>query len=394
MIHKRMRTQTLLKILTSIANGARNKREIQDAVKMSWATCSGYVNMLNEHGVIRATPEDKVARQPGPKAFTFSINRDQHLIFGMEVDPRSIVSALVDIGGNEVFSRERRIANPPNSETMIDIILEEYNDVLATTHRREEDVACIALSLTGAIDREKLRWIKSPKFEDVSEIDIGLIARKLPDHISIRIEHDVIARATSVVQSRNLGPTSYVFIHLSDGVGLSYYDGKSFLTGSRGLAGEIGHIPYPGHGLLRPSFCFCKKYGCLETIISSDGITRAINDLKGISFDSYEEALANVTDDEKQRIYEDLLHILIDIFVYVSNIFDPDLLVVGGATLDPWLDSLKRDVPGTLRDRSWMNSPREIIWYTDKESNPADGISRFVAPYVREVLVKKMVSVP
>jgi predicted NBD/HSP70 family sugar kinase len=62
-----------------------------------------------------------------------------------------------------------------------------------------------------------------------------------------------------------------VYVRLSDGVGGGLVVGGQLVTGSAGLAGELGHVTVEPAG--RP--CRCGKRGCLETVASVPAILAA-----------------------------------------------------------------------------------------------------------------------
>lgn len=86
------------------------------------------------------------------------------------------------------------------------------------------------------------------------------------------IENDVRGAAAGILDRRLLGDVSD-FVYLSIGTGISagvVLDGRLH-RGTRGLAGEIGHIVVDSSG---PG-CPCGLTGCLETIASGPAIARA-----------------------------------------------------------------------------------------------------------------------
>jgi glucokinase len=89
------------------------------------------------------------------------------------------------------------------------------------------------------------------------------------------IENDVRAAAAGILDRRLLGDVSD-FVYLSVGTGISagvVLDGRVH-RGTRGLAGEIGHIVVDATG----PRCPCGLNGCLETIASGPAIARAASD--------------------------------------------------------------------------------------------------------------------
>ena len=89
------------------------------------------------------------------------------------------------------------------------------------------------------------------------------------------IENDVRAAATGILERRLLGDVAD-FVYLAVGTGISagvVIDGRVH-RGTRGLAGEIGHIVVDADG----PRCPCGLRGCLETIAAGPAIARAATD--------------------------------------------------------------------------------------------------------------------
>ncbi|WP_223691715.1 ROK family protein [Leifsonia poae] len=87
--------------------------------------------------------------------------------------------------------------------------------------------------------------------------------------VGVRIENDVKAAALGAWHLMGLTGT---LAYLNLGTGLAaglVVDGRVW-RGSRGIAGEIGHIPVDPNGAL----CACGQRGCLETVASGSGIAR------------------------------------------------------------------------------------------------------------------------
>ena len=126
------------------------------------------------------------------------------------------------------------------------------------------------------------------------------------------------------------------------GLGLGIIINGKLYAGKSGYSGEFGHLPIVDNGVL----CRCGKQGCLETIVSATAITRIARQgiLEGKS--SLISELVN-GDDEKIDISMVIEaanrgdQFAISIFseagfwlgkgiVYLIQIFNPELIVLGG----------------------------------------------------------------
>ncbi|MFC7404845.1 ROK family protein [Georgenia alba] len=129
---------------------------------------------------------------------------------------------------------------------------------------------------------------------------------------------------TAYVHETGRRAHNLVYVHLSHGVGLSFVvDGRP-ITGSRGGGGEVGHMTVNRKG---PA-CWCGKYGCLTNYASLPALAA----LEGVAVERLTPRrpgetpaarLGEATVAEAGRWAGRALG-------EVSNLFDPDVLVVGG----------------------------------------------------------------
>lgn len=387
---KRLKHQSLTKIVAAMVSGAKSKRDIQAATGMAWGTCSEHINFLRRAGVV--VPEEGVEStvQPGPKAISFKFVDDAHLVMGIEIAPTHISTSILNLGGQPIASSEYKLPEPPTSETIIDTIYEQFMDSLQTSRISEDSIECLTLSLTGALDRENLIWIKSPKFVSLNKVNFSSLYRCLPRLNMLKIEHDVIARATSVCHRYQIQSDSYAFLHVSDGLGLAVWNEGRFYVGSRGLAGEIGHIPFSSHTLLCGDKCFCGQEACVESRLSTKGLLRTARQISGRQIVSVNDLEQVLDAHQLNTLGEEFRKLLVHVTVILVNLFDPNMVIVGGEALSPWFESLQREFPDELRSRSWMSGPQDILWYEEQQSNTATGANMAVLPEVRHYVLKQL----
>jgi glucokinase-like ROK family protein len=135
------------------------------------------------------------------------------------------------------------------------------------------------------------------------------------------------------------------FIYLSAGIGLGagiVLDGKLF-RGSKGYAGEVGHMTVVSDGEL----CGCGKRGCWETQVGPRAVLGRVratlesgtpsvlcylveDDLEHISFESVVQA-ANQGDSVALRALQEVGEQLGIGVANLVNVFNPEMIVLGGA---------------------------------------------------------------
>jgi glucokinase len=193
--------------------------------------------------------------------------------------PRELVVG-VDIGGSKVAvlvvgpdgraAGRYVLARPVGPQAgAVDVIAEAIEAALAQAGARLASAAAVGVGVPGRVDLESgtvslavnLGW---------EELPLGrMLAERLD--VPVVLENDVRAAAFGLHRRRVLGDVDDL-AYLSLGTGISagvVLDGRLH-RGTRGLAGEIGHIVLERDG---PA-CPCGLRGCFETLAAGPGIAR------------------------------------------------------------------------------------------------------------------------
>ena len=161
-------------------------------------------------------------------------------------------------------------------------------------------------------------WENYPLVERVGEI-WGL---------PVTMDNDANACALGEVRfGAGRGGHNVVYVTVSTGIGGGVVlDGKLY-RGSRGLSGEIGHTIVMPDGPL----CACGKRGCLEATSSGPAIALAYAETTGAKVTAEEVFARAASGDSAARdvLASSIRHLGIGLSNAI-NLFDPDLVVVGG----------------------------------------------------------------
>lgn len=147
------------------------------------------------------------------------------------------------------------------------------------------------------------------------------------------------------------GYDSIVMVTLGTGVGGGIIQKGKILTGSKGAAGEIGHIKVEPN---ESEACGCGNYGCLEQYASASGIVRMAK--RGIPAGSYLDQCDGITAKEifdgAKESDSYCLQVLDRFGKYlgvalsnIAHVLDPEAFVIGGgvsAAGDIILDTVRK----------------------------------------------------
>ena len=108
---------------------------------------------------------------------------------------------------------------------------------------------------------------------------------------------------------------------------------RKLLTGRHNLGGEWGHtpLPWPQANEFPAPQCWCGQMGCMETWVSGSGMERDFHKNFGHDLKANEIATrALAGDPDCQSTLDKHCDRLARGLAMISNIFDPDVIVLGG----------------------------------------------------------------
>jgi len=335
---RKFNTAVILDLLRRYAPLSR--AELAARANLNRSTVSIIVNSLIEEGFVQET--DFQSARIGRPGMLLTLNPKGGFAVGLEIGVDFISVIVTDFIAN-VLWRERVNSDP--SEDQIRIL-----DGASELTQKAVDVGVeqglrplgIGLGVPGLVDLRQGKLVFAPNLQ-WSNVPLRLMWSQRFD-LPIFIENEANAAALGEYYF-GVARGKDSFIYLSAGIGLGggiMIDGKLF-RGSSGYAGEIGHMTIDPDGEL----CGCGKRGCWETKVGPRAVIRRVRNvlangapsiinelsqgnLDGITFNNVVEA-AKVNDMVAVEALKDVGKYLGIGVVNLINIFNPELIVLGGA---------------------------------------------------------------
>jgi predicted NBD/HSP70 family sugar kinase len=213
----------------------------------------------------------------------------------------------------------------------------------------DANVLGVGISIPGLLRREDKRTLVSPNLHQTDGQQLGAdLAERLE---SLGLTSEVVL--LQEMQALCLGERMYgaardvndfAMVDIADGLGLGVMQSGQFITGSNGLAGELGHITVDLHG----KTCGCGNRGCLETVATDSALAAAISARQGMQR-TLEEWLPRIRTGEidAARELDEWLEYLAVGLAAVINLFNPSRLFVHGRGLDAAPDLFSRLIERT-----------------------------------------------
>lgn len=268
--------------------GACSRTDLTRITRLSPATVSRIVGQLLDLGVVYEKRHGESTG--GRKPIILRLNYTKLYVIGVQLHRTSAAVAMADLKGTLLHTRVYRPwALEPT--LLIKELAHEIEALLATSGvDREEHLLGVGLAISGVVNGEtgtmmqsiNLGWRNVPIAGELEQI------LKLP----VFVENDANAGALAETWfGAARGTENLLYLKTEAGVGAGVILSQRLVTGPRGMAGEIGHIPLIEDGYR----CRCGQQGCLETYVYLPDVLARYEERTGeqiekASFFSHEKA--------------------------------------------------------------------------------------------------------
>jgi len=245
----------------------------------------------------------------------------------------------VDLGGTKISIVALAETGEPLFERRIDTPREDYHGTigalrqLVTAAKSATDQnASVGIGMpgslsprTGRVQNGNSTWLNGKPFQKDLELALGC---------KVRLANDANCFALSEAVDGAAKDHNNVFgVIIGTGCGGALVVNKKLINGPRNITGEWGHVPLPW---MRKEehpgpLCWCGQLGCMETFVSGPALAldhfqqtgqqMSAHLLHQHAQDGDKAALASLSR-HSSRLARGL--------AMVSNIFDPDVIVLGG----------------------------------------------------------------
>ncbi|MFV8395120.1 ROK family protein [Corynebacterium hindlerae] len=244
---------------------------------------------------------------------------------GFDIGGTNVRAAAITATGT-IIDREHKQSHG-DAASMEDAIV-AMTQTLSSRH----DVAAVGIAVAGFLDehRQNVRFAPHLPWRDAP------LQQRLSQRLGIPVslEHDAnsAARAEAAFGVAQQADT-WAFISIGTGIGGAVMTGGEIYRGAFGTAPEIGHLPVVPGG--RP--CPCGKRGCLERYCSGTALAATAQEI-AVAEGAPEQlwtgesviAAARAGNSIGKRAIVEFSSWLGVALSIMSDMFDPELIVIGG----------------------------------------------------------------
>ncbi|MDQ0644731.1 ROK family protein [Microbacterium murale] len=175
--------------------------------------------------------------------------------------------AVAVTDGGEIIGRIRRPTGYGDEAVVADVV-ESVRELRAEFDISASDVMSVGVGIPGLVDTANGRVLHAVNL-GVESLDLAARASERIG-VPVIVENDVKAAALGAAALRG-DALSMAYLNLGTGVAAGIVIDGGIWRGSRGTAGEVGHISVDPNGRV----CGCGQRGCIETLCGGGALARA-----------------------------------------------------------------------------------------------------------------------
>lgn len=320
-----------------IAQGSSTIPELSKAIGVSLPTTTSALNELMTMGLVREV--GKKDNSTGRIPMVYDLKPTAGYFIGANPEMDCLALAASDFCGNLIVEKTRvpyqYEDTPENLEKLGKII----NDFIDSLPINKEEILNVCVNIAERVNPfegkayNMFTFTEEPLTQELSKMI----------NLPVCIENDTRSMTYGeFIKGCSKGMKDIIFVNVCWGIGIGIIiDGKLYY-GKSGYSGEFGHMP----GYNNDIICHCGKVGCIETEISGRALKRklvkqlqagkqsilsdkVINRHEDLTLQDILDAIAKedvLSLATLQQVADELGKQLAG----VINIFNPEMLVIGG----------------------------------------------------------------
>ncbi|MGW6054901.1 ROK family protein [Streptomyces sp. NPDC055189] len=340
-----MRRRNLARVMHAVAaHGPLSRAAVATRIGLTRAAVSTLVDELIRSGLLDELGPERPGNKVGRPGSALAVSGSGPAGIGAEVGVDHLSVCAVDLRG-EV--RARAVRQGDNRGRAPGPVIEELVALIGQVSDEARQAglrpAGLAIAVPGLVARGTATVVRAPNL-DWQDVDLGAL---LPGGLPLAVDNEANFGALAELWLGHEVPQDFLHVSAEIGIGAALVVDGLLLRGTRGFAGELGHVPVWPDG---PA-CPCGGRGCLEQYAGEEAVLRAARLDPGADRVGLLAERAARGDEDVRRALQDAGAALGIALTGAVNLLDPRSVVLGGALsrLAPWL---LPSLEGELRGRT------------------------------------------
>ncbi|MFG3100803.1 ROK family protein [Streptomyces sp. NPDC048182] len=327
-----MRRRNLARVMHAVRDeGPLSRAAVASHIGLTRAAVSTLVDELVRGGLLEELGPERPGRVGRPGS-ALAVSAAGPAGIGAEIGVDHLAVCAVDLRGQV---RARAVRHGSNRGRAPGPVTERLTDLV---HRVVAEAAAeglwpagLAVAVPGLVARDARTVVRAPNLGWL-DTDLGAL---LPADPPLTVGNEANFGALAELWLGDGTPRDFLHVSAEIGIGAAVVVDGRLLRGTRGFAGELGHVPVHPDG---PA-CACGGRGCLEQYAGEEAVLRAAGVEPGEDRVGLLARRAADGDEDVRRALSEAGTALGIALTGAVNLLDPRGVVLGGAlaALAPWL---------------------------------------------------------
>ncbi len=331
---------------TVLTMGPLSRVAVAERTGLSSAAVTKAVRPLLAAGYLEETADQRI--HVGRPASPLHVRPDAAYFVGVKVTADELIGVVADLCCRTRAIRRRPLASRTVS-SVVQGVASLVGELLGEAPEFRARVRSLGISVAGDVSRADGVVHYSP-FLGWRSVALARLVRGATGLDTV-VENDV--RALTVAEQwfgAGVGASSFALVTVGTGIGCGIVVNGSVIEGSRGVAGEVGHVLAEPDG---PE-CHCGNRGCVEAIAGTAALLERLRDAVGQPSLTLAEAvsLAHGGDARARECYRRAGNAIGLALATVANVVGPERIVLSGEGLDAY-DLFQAQVRETFGARAF-----------------------------------------
>lgn len=334
-----------------------SRTDIAKITRLSGATVTKFIDNLIQTGLVR---EDGYSVSEGGRRPTLlKLVPEAGFVVGIDLGASNLRAVVVNLEAEIVAKIVKKTSPNEGREKVFKRMIETVYEVIDASGVDKDKIKGIGIGISGVIDHQRGVCLFCPNIKGWENVPVKkLVTEKFGFEVSV----DDSSRTAALAEHWcGLAPkvNNFIFVDVGVGVGSGIFANGQLYRGSRGTAGELGHITINKNG----PRCRCGNRGCLETLVSGPAIARrtrkrleegVVSLIEKMSGGDFTRITPEIVAEAARKGDKLAFNIMEETGKYLGigianavNLFNPELVIVGGGISRagaPFLDTVKRTV--------------------------------------------------
>jgi glucokinase len=260
--------------------------------------------------------------------------RGNHKRCGLDIGGTQIKSVILD----ESLKIVDELIVPSLAHLGPNSVKKAVLESLKVLNQRGHVIEFVGIGCAGSVDSERGLVRNSPNFAKWNNINLS---EWITPVLNAPVKVDNDANCATLAEwklGKGRGVRNLVLLTLGTGIGGGLVLNNKLYRGSTGTGGELGHFSIMSTGVP----CPCGNVGCFERYCSATALKTKMPNLS--AKEVFDQANSNAAC--RSLVAEFLIHLKVAL-TSLANIFDPDLILLGGAVskgIVPYLEEIQKSV--------------------------------------------------